>query len=75
MMAFAALFAQAPRVNYASNLGVPAARGAALDSGGNLYVVASSTLVKVAPDGSILSTSIPMPDRLLLSVADRKSVV
>ena len=68
MMAFAALFAQAPRVNYASNLGVPAARGAALDSGGNLYVVASSTLVKVAPDGSILSTSIPMPDKLLLSV-------
>ena len=61
--------AQMPVVNYMTNLGVAGATAAVADADGNLYVVAGSTLLKIAPDGSILSSSKPVPDSTLTSLA------
>ena len=61
--------AQTPVVNYTSNLGIAGASAAIADSVGNIYIAAGTTLIKLAPDGSILSNSTPVQGATLTSIA------
>lgn len=65
----AGLSAQTPVIHYTTNLGVAGASAAVADVDGNVYVIAGTTLVKLGPDGSILSSSTPMADIALTCLA------
>ena len=69
LLLLANLPAQTPVVNFSSNLGVAGASAAVVDPAGNVYIAAGSTLFIFAPDGSLLSTSTPVPGSTLTSLA------
>ena len=55
--------------NYASYLGVPNASAAVTDAVGNVWIVAGSSVIELAPDGSKIAVLTPVADAILTSIA------